>query len=308
MDETAQAFDHPHARASATHAGPPLDRISVRDYVREIEIGAFRSEHGVTQRLRFNVVLEVAHHAAGSDDVDRIVSYDGITEAIEAAIAAQRLNLLETLAERVAAGCLGDPRAVRVFVRIEKLDRIPGALGVEIVRSRVGPDVQRLRALSEGEAADMPAAEAAPAGAPRILILPPALAASPEWIEAAARAPGGLVTIADSAPPPSAAIGGEAGRRIGLLALDQAAWALAGRDPRFEVVASRTELDWAARSGRRPVWAPAQMLGATREGEAPAGADTRDLATWLAGQLGADTIVVAGEAPCETPDTLEHVV
>ena len=32
----------------------------------------------------------------------------------------------------VAAGCLGDPRAVRVFVRIEKLDRIPGALGVEM--------------------------------------------------------------------------------------------------------------------------------------------------------------------------------
>lgn len=304
MDETAQAFEHPHARASATHAGPPLDRISVRDYVRDIEIGAFRSEHGVTQRLRFNVVLEVAHHAAGSDDVDRIVSYDSITEAIEAAIAAQRLNLLETLAERVAAGCLGDPRAVRVFVRIEKLDRIPGALGVEIARSRVGSDIQRLRTLSEG--VDPAAVPALAPAAIRILVLPPACAIRPAWIAAAARAPGGLVTLACGAVPPAAAIGGEAGRRIALLALDQAAWELAGQDPRFEVVASRTELDWAARSGRRPVWAPAQMLGATRDGEAPADADPRALAAWLAAEIGATAVLVAGEPPHDTPGSLEH--
>ena len=304
MDETAQAFEHPHARASATHAGPPLDRISVRDYVREIEIGAFRSEHGVTQRLRFNIVLEVAHHAAGSDDVDRIVSYDGITDAIEAAIAAQRLNLLETLAERVAAGCLGDPRAVRVFVRIEKLDRIPGALGVEIVRSRVGADIQRRRTLSEGPD---PAAVPVPVPAAiRILVLPPACALDPAWIAAAADCPGARVTIACGPVPAAAAIGGEAGRRIALLAVDQAAWALAGQDPRFEVVASRTALDWAARTGRRPVWAPAQMLGATRGSEAPAGTGPRALASWLAAEIGATAVLVAGEPPHDTPDSLEH--
>ena len=83
MDETAIAFELPHARASATHVGPPLDRISVRDYTRDVEIGAFRSEHGVTQRIRFNVVLEVSHHAAAEDDdVDQVISYDTITEAI----------------------------------------------------------------------------------------------------------------------------------------------------------------------------------------------------------------------------------
>ena len=127
MDETAIAFELPHARAQATHAGPPPDRISVRDYAREVEIGAFRSERGVTQRVRFNVVLEVSHHnAAEDDDVDKVISYDTITEAIEHELSAERINLLETLAERVAARCLADPRAVRCFVRIEKLDRIRG--------------------------------------------------------------------------------------------------------------------------------------------------------------------------------------
>ncbi|MER2510443.1 MAG: dihydroneopterin aldolase, partial [Amaricoccus sp.] len=138
MDETAMAFEMPHVRAAATQTGQLLDRISVRDYTRTVEIGAFRSERGVTQRIRFNVVMEVSHHtAAQDDDVDKVVSYDSITEAIEAEFASERVNLLETLAERVAARCLADPRAVRVFVRIEKLDRIPGALGVEIARARV---------------------------------------------------------------------------------------------------------------------------------------------------------------------------
>ena len=48
----------------------------------------------------------------------------------------ERLNLLETLAERVAERILLAPQAQRVFVRIEKLDRGPGNLGVEIVRSK----------------------------------------------------------------------------------------------------------------------------------------------------------------------------
>nr|MBA3325666.1 dihydroneopterin aldolase [Paracoccaceae bacterium] len=146
MDETAMAFETPDVRAAATAASAPVDRISVRDYTRDVEIGAFRSERGVTQRVRFNVVLEVAHHtAARDDDVDKVLSYETIVEAIEAALAAERLNLLETLAERVAAFCLADPRAVRVFVRVEKLDRIPGALGVEIARARLPADASWLR-------------------------------------------------------------------------------------------------------------------------------------------------------------------
>ena len=82
MDETTIAFELPHARAAATDGGRPPDRISVRDYTRQVEIGAFRTERGVTQRIRFNVVLEVAHNgAAEDDDVDKVISYDTITEA-----------------------------------------------------------------------------------------------------------------------------------------------------------------------------------------------------------------------------------
>lgn len=137
--ETRLAFAHPSERAAATATDPELDRISLRDHIVEVEIGAFQAERGVTQRICFNVVVEVKPLTGPvDDDVDRILSYDRVTEAIAAALAVERLALLETLAERVAERILIEPQAVRVFVRIEKLDRGPGALGVEIVRARDG--------------------------------------------------------------------------------------------------------------------------------------------------------------------------
>jgi len=283
MDETAIAFERPHARASATHGGASLDRISVRDYVRSVDIGAFRSEQGVPQRIRFNVVLEVAHHAAGeTDDVDQVVSYDTITEAIETALSAERADLLETLAERVARNCLTDPRAARVFVRVEKLDRIPGGLGVEIERRRVPDDAPRLR----------PVAAVGPAA--RVVFLPRAVLDGPQgaaWLDAVAASPRPAVLCLEPATPQPAPTTRGA-RMCGLLAIEQAAWRLADRDPRFEVVSSRTELDWALKSGRRTVWAPSRMVSvapATPDASDPAG-----LAAWLAAELGVATPVGAG--------------
>ena len=116
----------------------PADRIFLSNYVRDVEIGAFVEEHGVTQRVRFDVTLEVTRNTAHIDDkAARVVSYDDLVNAIEELIAGERMNLLETFAERLAGMCLVDPRARRVQIRIEKLDRLQGAgLGVEIVRVR----------------------------------------------------------------------------------------------------------------------------------------------------------------------------
>ena len=133
-DEISHAFAHPEARAAAQVGALP-DRISLRDHIVSVEIGAFQVERGVSQRLAFNVVVEVAAPGGNvADDVDNILSYDTLTQAIADELAAERLNLLETLAERIAARILAEPQAMRVFLRIEKLDRGPGALGVEIMR------------------------------------------------------------------------------------------------------------------------------------------------------------------------------
>ena len=49
-------------------------------------------------------------------------------------LADRRYDLLETLAERIAAQVLTYPQAAEVTVTIEKLDRVPGALGVTLTR------------------------------------------------------------------------------------------------------------------------------------------------------------------------------
>jgi len=78
-DDLKHAFAHPSARSEAT-AEAPCDRISVRDHILTVEIGAFQAERGTTQRIRFDVVVEVQPLSDEiDDDVDRILSYDRVT-------------------------------------------------------------------------------------------------------------------------------------------------------------------------------------------------------------------------------------
>lgn len=115
-----------------------MDQIFVNNYIKEIEIGAFRSELGRTQRVEFNVWLDIEPPKYRlSDNVEKVLSYEVIIEAINSELEKRRFNLLETLAEKIAARCLKEERVLRVQIKIEKLDRIPGSLGIFITR---GPE------------------------------------------------------------------------------------------------------------------------------------------------------------------------
>lgn len=134
-----------------TDIDTPADRIFLRGYVREIEIGAYSAEFGVTQRVRFDIVLEVTRNTAHIDDqVGRVINYDDLIEAIEILAKGPRITLLETFAERLAQLCLIDPRARRVHIRIEKLDRLPGGatLGCEITRRRTPESNEKVWSLA----------------------------------------------------------------------------------------------------------------------------------------------------------------
>ena len=290
-DDLTLAFAHPLDRAIATADGAPCDRISLRDHVVDVDIGAFQQERGHRQRVRFNVVVEVRPSAAPlDDDVDKILSYDRITFAIAAELAAERLNLLETLAERVAERILAEPQAQRVFLRIEKLDVGPYALGVEIVRDRASaratrPDDARHPVMVHLDNAAIMAADLAARldaliaeGAPVILTVGPADPAVPQTGHRPTQ------------------------RRIDLLAIEQNAWVLAARDARCVVVASRTEIDWAIRRGQPVVWAPSKLVLDTPNG--PRGQDPVALALWLAETMGAAELRVAGQSPLPASETL----
>ncbi len=286
--EIRLAFAHPSERSEAM-ADEPRDRISLRDHIREVDIGAFQAERGTTQRICFNIVVEVrlpetSEPGGLDDDVDRIMSYDTITEAIDRELSAERLNLLETLAERVAEDILIDPRAARVFVRIEKLDRGPGALGVEIVRDRTmvhlsdadETDVQPLVAFLGNDtclAPDLPALmdRLAGSGLPLILCVGAGEAEVPVAGHPAAQ------------------------RRIDLLAIEQNAWVLAGRDKRCVVVATRTELDWSMKNGQISVWAPSKIVLDATDGPDLSDMDAAALTAWFAAEFDAQAVLAIGD-------------
>lgn len=285
-NETRLAFEHPEARASDMR-----DRISLREHIVDVEIGAFQAERGVTQRLSFNVVVEIADLPPDlDDDVDLILSYDRVTEAISFELGAERLNLLETLAERVADRILLEPQAERVFVRIEKLDRGSGRLGVEIMRHK-------------GEA---DAREGAGAPRPRVAYLANESLQSavlPEWV-AQLKADGTPLILClgpHEQPLPDAATAASA-RRIALLGIEQNAWRLAARLEGCEVVATRTELDWGMKNGQTCIWAPSKLVLDAGGDASPAPQDALEMAVWLADQFDAMDIVAVDSAATPRAD------
>lgn len=283
------AFAHPIARSEASAHADPRDRISLRDYIVDVDIGAFQKERGHTQRVMFNIVVEVRPTPQPlNDDVDRILSYDRLTEAIAAELAAERLNLLETLAERLAARILTEPQAMRAFVRIEKLDIGPYKLGVEIVRSRAEVAVRVVGSDGFEQAVH-----------PLVAYLDNASIAAPEL----PRLLDGLqshglpviLTVGLPDAPRPVTGHGPTQRRVDLLAIEQNAWALAARDARCVVVSSRTEIDWAVKRGQMIVWAPSKLvLDAV---DAPQTRAPLHLALWLAEQMAADRMIVHGTGP-----------
>lgn len=283
-DDIRLAFDHPSARAEASSQSP-CDRISLRDYIVEVEIGAFQQERGTLQRVRFNVVVEVLPLSGPiDDDVDRILSYDRVTEAIGTELEAERINLLETLAARVAERILLEPQAERVFVRIEKLDRGPFSLGVEIVRARDGLDIAGQVHVE--------------APHPRVVYLSGQAMASDRlaaWIDQLAdmNAPLIICVGASGVPAPQAA-NALAQRRIDLLAIEQNAWVLAARDHRLMVVGTRTELDWAMKNGQICIWAPSKIVLDAVDGPSANPRDALALVAWFAHQMKAKELLVIG--------------
>jgi 7,8-dihydroneopterin aldolase/epimerase/oxygenase len=114
-----------------------IRHVFVRDLELNANIGVYHREKGQLQPVRINVDLTV-EEADGDigDRLENVVDYGAVVDGIKAILAGGHLNLVETLAERVAAFCLEDTRVRVARVRIEKLKIIAEAqsVGVEIER------------------------------------------------------------------------------------------------------------------------------------------------------------------------------
>jgi len=110
--------------------------IFVRELELDASIGVLEAERARPQRLVVSVTLEVDDAPVASDRIDQVVDYRRPVEHARALAAAGHIDLVETLADRLAAACLAEPGVRNVLIRIEKPGAIPGAAaaGVELFR------------------------------------------------------------------------------------------------------------------------------------------------------------------------------
>lgn len=135
-------MDKPHLASSAQG----LRHVFLRDMILPARIGIYPHEQASAQRVRINVDLAVREAPPPPADkpltvrqeLARVVDYAKVANEVRAIVGAQHVRLVETLAERIAAACLLDPRVRLARIRVEKLDVFPDAVaaGVEIERAQ----------------------------------------------------------------------------------------------------------------------------------------------------------------------------
>lgn len=134
--ETAKVVHLP--RIADGRAG--VRHVFVRDLLLTGSIGVHHHEREKAQRIRVNLDLAVSEGDEPlSDKLRNVVCYEKIIAGVQAIVGRGHVNLVETLAEDIAAMCLADARVRSVRVRVEKLDIVPDAqsVGVEIERFNI---------------------------------------------------------------------------------------------------------------------------------------------------------------------------
>jgi len=120
-------------------AATGVRHVFVRDYETDAEIGVWSHEKGASQKIRISVDLSVSESATHhGDQLENVVCYNEIVLGIKKIIAAGHIQLVETLAEKIATMTLENPQVIKARVKVEKLEAVVEAasVGVEIERRR----------------------------------------------------------------------------------------------------------------------------------------------------------------------------
>jgi dihydroneopterin aldolase len=97
------------------------DRITLSGLVVRGYHGVFEHERADGQDFVVDVALDVDTSAAGrSDDLADTVDYGALAATIAAIVSGEPVNLLETLAGRIATACLADARVTSAEVTVHK--------------------------------------------------------------------------------------------------------------------------------------------------------------------------------------------
>jgi dihydroneopterin aldolase len=97
------------------------DRIAVRGLTAHAFHGVYEAERRLGQTFRIDAVLELdTAPAAAGDDLERTVNYAELARALHSVLTGEPVDLLETLAQRLADICLDDPLVDAVEITVHK--------------------------------------------------------------------------------------------------------------------------------------------------------------------------------------------
>ena len=98
-----------------------LDRVALRGLKAFGRHGVLAAErrHGQTFFVDVELGLDT-RAAAGSDDLAHTVDYSAVAGRVVALVEGEPVNLIETLADRIAADCLAQPGIQQVQVTVHK--------------------------------------------------------------------------------------------------------------------------------------------------------------------------------------------
>lgn len=97
------------------------DRITLRGLRAHGRHGVYAFERERGQMFRVDAVLEVdTVAAAAGDDLEKTVNYADLARDLYAVLAGEPVNLLETLAQRLADVCLANPLVGAVEITVHK--------------------------------------------------------------------------------------------------------------------------------------------------------------------------------------------
>ena len=99
----------------------PGDHLSVRGVVVKGHHGVFEFERREGQEFVIDLVLGMdTRPAASSDDLQETVDYGTLVDEVRSAVANDPVDLIETLAQRIADVCLRHARVEAVEVTVHK--------------------------------------------------------------------------------------------------------------------------------------------------------------------------------------------
>ena len=114
-------------------------KILIKNLIMNTIFGYYPEEKVKSQRLKFNIKLELTNKIKFNDtDLRSIVDYDNVIKTINN-ILDKKINFLETLGELVAEEILKNKKIDAIELQIEKLDILKkdASVGFEISKRKV---------------------------------------------------------------------------------------------------------------------------------------------------------------------------